>query len=176
VPNSDLGQAFSYFLSRWEKFTLFLRKPGAPLDNNAERALKMTIRHRKASLFYRSLRGAHVGDVFMSLIHTAERGFRVLILRRPFLPKTSTRTGKIASHSVAKITILRRAPTPPPFPHAENRLRWSHSRCGVTSGEPGGRWSLRPRPERERRPGTRRSVRRRQGVRHRGRLGNCSVA
>jgi hypothetical protein len=32
----------------------------------------MTIRHRKASLFYRSQRGAHVGDVFMTLIHTAE--------------------------------------------------------------------------------------------------------
>jgi hypothetical protein len=72
-PNSDLGQAFNYFLVRWEKFTLFLRQPGAPLDNNiAERALKMTIRHRKASLFYRSQRGAHVGDVFMSLIHTTE--------------------------------------------------------------------------------------------------------
>jgi transposase len=72
-PNSDLGQAFKYFLKRWENFTLFLRKPGAPLDNNiAERALKMTIRHRKASLFYRSQRGAHVGDVFMTLIHTAE--------------------------------------------------------------------------------------------------------
>ena len=27
--------------------------------------------HRKNSLFYRSLRGARVGDVFMSLIHTA---------------------------------------------------------------------------------------------------------
>jgi hypothetical protein len=71
--NSDLGQAFNYFLKRWEKFTLFLRKPGAPLDNNiAERALKMAIRHRKASLFYRSQRGAHVGDVFMTLIHTAQ--------------------------------------------------------------------------------------------------------
>jgi hypothetical protein len=72
-PNSDLGHAFTYFLKRWEKFTLFLRQPGAPLDNNiAERALKMTIRNRKASLFYRSQRGAHVGDVFMTLIHTAE--------------------------------------------------------------------------------------------------------
>ncbi|MBK7583148.1 MAG: transposase domain-containing protein [Myxococcales bacterium] len=28
--------------------------------------------HRKNSLFYRTERGAHVGDVFMSLIHTAE--------------------------------------------------------------------------------------------------------
>ena len=47
--------------------------PGAALDNNiAERALKMTIRNRKGSLFYRSERGAHVGDVFMTLIHTAE--------------------------------------------------------------------------------------------------------
>jgi hypothetical protein len=72
-PSCDLGQAFNYFLKRWEKFTLFLRKPGAPLDNNiAERALKMTIRNRKGSLFYRSQRGAHVGDVYMTLIHTAE--------------------------------------------------------------------------------------------------------
>jgi hypothetical protein len=72
-PNSDLGHAFNYFLKRWPKFTLFLRKPGAPLDNNiAERALKMAIRNRNNSLFYRSERGAHVGDVFMSLIHTAE--------------------------------------------------------------------------------------------------------
>ena len=72
-PNCDMGRAFNYFLKRWEKFTLFLRKPCAPLDNNiAERALKMTIRNRKNSLFYRSQRGAHVGDVFMTLIHTAE--------------------------------------------------------------------------------------------------------
>src|SRR3990170_1194761 len=72
-PNSDLGHAFNYFLKRWPKFTLFLRQPGAPLDNNiAERALKMAIRNRNNSLFYRSERGAHVGDVFMTLIHTAE--------------------------------------------------------------------------------------------------------
>jgi hypothetical protein len=34
--------------------------------------LKKAILHRKNSLFYRTLAGAHVGDVFMSLIHTAE--------------------------------------------------------------------------------------------------------
>jgi hypothetical protein len=51
--------------------TLFLRVPGAPLDNNiCERALKMAIRHRKNSLFYKTTRGARVGDIFMSLIHT----------------------------------------------------------------------------------------------------------
>lgn len=72
-PNSDIGRAFNYFLKRWEKFTLFLRVAGAPLDNNiAERALKRTIRTRKVSMFYRSQRGADVGDLFMTLQHTAE--------------------------------------------------------------------------------------------------------
>ena len=41
-------------------------------NNTAERALKKAILHRKNALFYRTLAGAHVGDVFMSLIHTAE--------------------------------------------------------------------------------------------------------
>jgi transposase len=72
-PNSGLGKAFNYFLKRWEKFTLFLRVPGAPIDNNiTERALKMAIKNRNASLFYRSEHGAIVGDIFMTLIHTAE--------------------------------------------------------------------------------------------------------
>ena len=49
------------------------RNAGAPLSNNVvERALKRAIVHRKNSLFYRSLDGARVGDIFMSLIHTAE--------------------------------------------------------------------------------------------------------
>ena len=40
-PNSALGGAISHLLKRWEKLTLFLRVPGAPLDNNVcERALK----------------------------------------------------------------------------------------------------------------------------------------
>jgi hypothetical protein len=37
-----------------------------------ERALKRAIRHRKNSLFYRNARGAEVGDVYMSLIHSCE--------------------------------------------------------------------------------------------------------
>jgi transposase len=72
-PNSSLGAAILYMQKRWSELTLFLRVPGAPLDNNTcERALKKAILHRKNSLFYRTLAGAHVGDVFMSLIHTAE--------------------------------------------------------------------------------------------------------
>jgi hypothetical protein len=72
-PNSGLGQAIAYLQNHWEKLTLFLRVPGAPLSNNlCERALKKAILHRKNSLFYRTLNGAQVGDLFMSLIHTAE--------------------------------------------------------------------------------------------------------
>jgi hypothetical protein len=72
-PNSGLGQAMNYLLKRWDKLTLFLRVPGAPLENNiCERALKKAIRHRNNSLFYKTQRGARVGDIWMSLIHTAE--------------------------------------------------------------------------------------------------------
>ena len=72
-PNSGLGAALKYMQKHWPKLTLFLREPGAPLDNNVcERALKKAILHRKNSLFYRSENGAHVGDIFMSLIHTVE--------------------------------------------------------------------------------------------------------
>jgi hypothetical protein len=72
-PNSELGKAYRYMLKRWDKLTLFLHRPGVPLDNNlCERTLKMAIRHRRNSLFYRSERGAEIGDMFMSMIHTAE--------------------------------------------------------------------------------------------------------
>jgi transposase len=72
-PNSALGEAMSYLLDHWEKLTLFLREPGAPLDNNiCEQVLKRAILHRKNALFYKTLNGAHVGDMFMSLIHTCQ--------------------------------------------------------------------------------------------------------
>jgi hypothetical protein len=70
-PNSSMGQAFTYMLKRWDKLTRFLHIPGAPLDNNVcERSLKRAIQHRKNSLFYRTLHGASVGDMYMSIIHT----------------------------------------------------------------------------------------------------------
>jgi hypothetical protein len=72
-PNSGLGKAISYLLRHWAKLTLFLRQPGSPLDNNlVERALKKAILHRKNGLFYKTMNGARVGDLFMSLIHTCE--------------------------------------------------------------------------------------------------------
>ena len=72
-PNSGLGQALNYMLKRWTPLTRFLTVPGAPLDNNiVERGLKMAILHRRNSLAYKTLAGARVGDIHMSLIHTRE--------------------------------------------------------------------------------------------------------
>jgi transposase len=72
-PNSGLGEAIRHMRKHWTKLTLFLRVPGAPLDNNiCERALKKAILHRKNALFFKTLNGARVGDIFMSLIHSAE--------------------------------------------------------------------------------------------------------
>jgi len=72
-PNSSLGGAINYMLNHWEKLTLFLTVAGAPLDNNVcERALKKAILHRKSALFFKTLNGARVGDLFMSLIYTSE--------------------------------------------------------------------------------------------------------
>ena len=89
-PNSGLGEAMEYMLDHWEPLTLFLRVAGAPLDNNlCERALKKAIRHRRNSLFYKTENGARVGDMFMSLIHTAELNganpfdYLVALMRHP---------------------------------------------------------------------------------------------
>ncbi|MBU0653375.1 MAG: transposase, partial [Proteobacteria bacterium] len=74
-PNSGLGKAIAYMLKHLEPLTLFLRVPGAPLDNNiCERALKKAILNRKNSLFYKTEHGAFIGDMFMSLIHTCNLG------------------------------------------------------------------------------------------------------
>lgn len=71
--NSGLGGAINYLLKHWEKLTLFHRVAGAPLDNNiVERALKKAILHRKNALFYKTQRGADVGDMYMSLIFTCD--------------------------------------------------------------------------------------------------------
>ena len=70
-PNSGLGKALRYLLKHWQELTLFLRKAGAPLDNNlCEQILKRAILHRKGSMFYKTVSGAEVGDIYMSLIHT----------------------------------------------------------------------------------------------------------
>ena len=95
-PNSSLGGAVKYMLKHWKKLTLFLRVPGAPLDNNiCERALKMAIRHRRNSLFFKTQNGAKVGDLFMSLIYTC-----ALCDANPFdyLTELDRHADQLASH------------------------------------------------------------------------------
>ena len=68
--NGGLGTGVRYMLKYWEPLTTFLRVAGAPLDSSwAERAIKIAIRHRRNSLFYKTTHGAEVGDCLMSLIY-----------------------------------------------------------------------------------------------------------
>src|SRR6266446_4507314 len=70
-PNSSLGQAIAYMQTHWETLTRFLSVAGAPLDNNVvERALKLFIRQRKNSLFYKTDYSAYIASVLTSLIAT----------------------------------------------------------------------------------------------------------
>ena len=70
-PNSSLGKAFQYLLTHWPTLTRFLEVPGAPLENNtAERALKLAIRQRKNSLFYKTDYSAYIASMLTSLIAT----------------------------------------------------------------------------------------------------------
>lgn len=72
--NNGLGQSVKYMLRNWRMLTTFLRVAGAPLDNNwAERAIKIVIRHRRNSLFYRTSHGAQVGDCLMGIIYTCQQ-------------------------------------------------------------------------------------------------------
>jgi hypothetical protein len=70
-PNSSLGKAITYLQTHWKTLTRFLSIPGAPLDNNfVERALKLFIRQRKNSLFFRTEHSAYIASVITSLIAT----------------------------------------------------------------------------------------------------------
>lgn len=92
-PNGGLGSAIKYELKHWDKLTLFLRVSGAPIDNNiCERILKAAIRHRDNSLFYKTTKGAQVGDFFMSVIQTCR-----LNGKNPFHYLTTIR--KFISHA-----------------------------------------------------------------------------
>ena len=72
--NSGLGQAIRYMLRHWIPLTQFMRHAGAPLDNSiCEQAIKVAIRHRRNSLFYKTYKGAQVGDCLMSIIHTCAK-------------------------------------------------------------------------------------------------------
>jgi len=70
-PNSALGKALSSRHTHWDTLTRFVSIPGAPLDNNlVERALKLCIRQRKNSLFYRTEHSAYLASVLTSVLAT----------------------------------------------------------------------------------------------------------
>jgi transposase len=70
-PNSALGKAIVYMQSHWDTLTRFLLVPGAPLDNNlAERVLKLFIRQRNNSFFYKNEHSAYIASILTSLIAT----------------------------------------------------------------------------------------------------------
>lgn len=54
------------------------------IDNNiVERSLKKAILNRRSALFYKTLHGAGVGDLFMSPIHTCELNVPIHSIIRP---------------------------------------------------------------------------------------------
>jgi len=69
---SALGKAIHYFLRHYDKLILFCIEPGALIDNNRmEEKLKILIRGRKTAHFYKTVNGAGVANVLISLIATA---------------------------------------------------------------------------------------------------------
>ena len=71
-PNSAPGKAIEYMMSRWTELTQFLRHTKIPIDNNiAERILKIPIRVRKNSMFYKTLSSAKLASYVQSLLYSA---------------------------------------------------------------------------------------------------------
>lgn len=72
-PNSNLGKAMQYFIRHYDGLSAFCRIPGAPVDNNEiERLIKLIVRGRKNSLFFKNQTGASVSDVITSLLATCQ--------------------------------------------------------------------------------------------------------
>ena len=69
-----LGKAVAYFLKHYPKLMMFCIAPGALIDNNRmEEKLKIIIRGRKTAHFYKTVNGASVANVLISLIATTDQ-------------------------------------------------------------------------------------------------------
>ena len=67
--NSNLGKAMKYIIRHFEGLTAFCRWPGAAVDNNeCERLIKLIVRGRKNSLFFKTLVGADISDIITSIL------------------------------------------------------------------------------------------------------------
>ena len=72
--HSCLGKAIAYFLRHYEKLIAFCVFSGMPIDNNRmEETLKLVIRGRKSYMFFKTVSGASVGNICMTMIMTAYR-------------------------------------------------------------------------------------------------------
>lgn len=72
--NSAFGKAIKYFIGNYAGLTAFCHIEGAKLDNNEmESMLKLIIRGRKNSLFFKTQAGADIADVITSLIATSQK-------------------------------------------------------------------------------------------------------
>jgi len=68
-PGADSG----IFVGRSDRAGLRVRRAGTPLDSNlVERAQKKAVLRPTNNLFYKTEKGADVGDLFMSLVYTCE--------------------------------------------------------------------------------------------------------
>jgi hypothetical protein len=71
--HSAMGKAIKYLLRHYDKLISFCVVAGALIDNNRmEEKLKIVIRGRKTSHFYKTPVGAQVANVLISLIATAD--------------------------------------------------------------------------------------------------------
>ena len=72
-PSGNLGKAFSYTLSEWERLTKFLDNPEIPIDNNSvENGIRPFVIGRKNWLFSDTPSGAHASALFYTLIEGAK--------------------------------------------------------------------------------------------------------
>jgi hypothetical protein len=72
--NSGLGKALKYFIKHFNALTTFCSIQEAKLDNNEmEATLKLIIRGRKNSLFFKTQTGADIADVLTSIIATCNK-------------------------------------------------------------------------------------------------------
>lgn len=71
-PNSTLAKAYKYIIRHFKKLCAFCELKNAPLENNlSERMLKIAIRYRRNSLFFKNQNGADVGAIITSILATA---------------------------------------------------------------------------------------------------------
>lgn len=71
LPQSALGKAIEYALSRWDTLEAFLKDASLPLTNNiSERAMRGVVLGRTNYMFFGSEAAAQQGAVFYSILHS----------------------------------------------------------------------------------------------------------